>query len=35
MPLPQLLHELIADQPMLTELYRVMGVEDSGDTANR
>lgn len=29
MPLPRLLNELIFDQPTLTELYRVMGVEES------
>lgn len=35
MPLPRLLHELIFDQPTLTELYRVMGVEDAQNDDQR
>lgn len=31
MPLPRLLRELIKDDPMLSELFRVMGVSDGAD----
>jgi len=31
MPLPRLLRELIKDDPMLTELFRVMGVSEGSD----
>lgn len=31
MPLPRLLNELIVDQPTLSELFRLMGLEESED----
>jgi hypothetical protein len=33
MPLPRLLRELIKDDPMLAELFRVMGVSEGADDA--